>query len=128
MLAIERAELQFFQPDLDSGFHRNVGRFLEDRKGNPQETRCHKMWARIEPRAHNLLIGAGPGPTGPFFIMWRGNLRDDILEWVDPIDCSGGVAVYDIWINPRTGDDVWRCPWLRKLPKKRMNMFAGFTK
>jgi len=50
--------------------------------------------------------------------MWRENLRDDILEWVDPIDCGEGVAVYDIWISPRTGEDVIRCPWLRKLPKK----------
>ena len=50
--------------------------------------------------------------------MWKENLRDDILEWVDPIDCGGGEKVYDIWINPRTGDDVIRCPWLRKVPKK----------
>jgi Fe-S-cluster containining protein len=26
--------------------------------------------------------------------------------------------VYDIWINPRTGDDVSRCSWLLKLPGK----------
>ena len=50
--------------------------------------------------------------------MWKENLRDDILEWVDPIDCGGGAVVYDIWINPRTGEDVIRCPWLRKVPKK----------
>ena len=50
--------------------------------------------------------------------MWRENLRDNILAWVDPIDCGNGVVVYDIWINPRTGEDVARCPWLRKLPKK----------
>ena len=57
--------------------------------------------------------------------MWRGNLRDDILEWVDPIDC-GGAVVYDIWINPEMGEDNSRWPWLRRLPKK--NIFAGFTK
>jgi len=50
--------------------------------------------------------------------MWKENLRDDILEWVDPIDCGGGAVVYDIWINPKTGGDVIRCPWLRKIPKK----------
>ncbi|MGD0237159.1 MAG: YkgJ family cysteine cluster protein [Syntrophorhabdales bacterium] len=50
--------------------------------------------------------------------MWREKSRDDILEWVDAIDCGHGKRVYDIWINPRTGDDVSRCPWLRKLPKK----------
>jgi Fe-S-cluster containining protein len=50
--------------------------------------------------------------------MWGENLRDDILEWVDTIGCGDGERVYDIWISPRTGDDVSRCPWLRKLPKK----------
>jgi len=50
--------------------------------------------------------------------MWKENLREDILEWVDPIDCGEGAVVCDIWINPRTGEDVIRCPWLRKLPKK----------
>jgi len=50
--------------------------------------------------------------------MWKENLREDILEWVDPIDCGEGAVVYDIWINPRTGEDVIRCPWLRKLPEK----------
>jgi len=24
----------------------------------------------------------------------------------------------DLWISPRTGEEVTRCPWLRKLPKK----------
>ena len=54
--------------------------------------------------------------------IWREKLRDDILEWVDAIDCGHGEKVYDIWINPRTGDDVTRCPWLRKLPNK--NQYA----
>jgi hypothetical protein len=26
--------------------------------------------------------------------------------------------VYDIWIDPATGDHVKRRPWLKKLPKK----------
>jgi Fe-S-cluster containining protein len=50
--------------------------------------------------------------------MWGENSRDDILAWVDPIHCGDEVAAYDVWINPRTGEDVFRCPWLRKLPKK----------
>jgi Fe-S-cluster containining protein len=50
--------------------------------------------------------------------MWEKECRTDILEWVDPIDCGDGKRVYDIWINPKTGEDVPRCPWLRKLPKK----------
>jgi len=46
---------------------------------------------------------------------WEREGRVDILEWVDPIE-FGDQCVYDIWIDPRTGDDVSRCPWLRKLP------------
>ena len=49
---------------------------------------------------------------------WEENARFDILEWVEAIHLGEDHCVYDIWINPRTGDDVPRCPWLRKLPKK----------
>ncbi len=50
--------------------------------------------------------------------LWNEEKRDDIFEWIDPISVGGGQFVYDIWISPVTGDDVSRCPWLRKLPKK----------
>ena len=55
--------------------------------------------------------------------LWTAEGREDILEWVSfiPIglDEAGTMHyVYDIWINPSTGDDVDRCPWLRKLPKQ----------
>jgi Fe-S-cluster containining protein len=50
--------------------------------------------------------------------LWEERGRDDILGWVDPIPMGGGQYVYDIWINPATGEDVQRCPWLRKLPNK----------
>ena len=49
---------------------------------------------------------------------WEENGRADILAWVDVIPLGENHQVYDIWINPRTGDDVTRCPWLRKLPGK----------
>ena len=49
---------------------------------------------------------------------WQENDRSDILEWVDVIYLGEEHRVYDIWINPVTGDDVQRCPWLRKLPNK----------
>jgi Fe-S-cluster containining protein len=49
--------------------------------------------------------------------MWEQEGRDDILEWVDPIQL-GNEFIYDIWISPVTRDDVNRCPWLRKLPKQ----------
>jgi Fe-S-cluster containining protein len=50
--------------------------------------------------------------------MWRAKGRFDILEWVCPIPIGEGHYAYDIWISPKTGEDVWRCPWLRKLPKQ----------
>ena len=49
--------------------------------------------------------------------LWNEKGREDILEWVDPI-AIGAEYVYDLWISPKTGEDVQRCPWLRKLPKK----------
>jgi len=49
--------------------------------------------------------------------LWEDNWRDDILEWVSVIEL-GELSIYDIWISPKTGDDVTRCPWLRKLPNK----------
>ena len=42
-------------------------------------------------------------------IFWSG--------WI-PSRWGEGQFVYDIWISPKTGDDVARCPWLRKLPGK----------
>ena len=48
---------------------------------------------------------------------WEENDRTDILAWVDAISLGEGDH-YDIWVSPTTGDDVGRCPWLRKLPRK----------
>ncbi|MBW2369293.1 MAG: YkgJ family cysteine cluster protein [Deltaproteobacteria bacterium] len=44
---------------------------------------------------------------------WKRENRSDILEWVDSF-----MGLNDIWISPKTGEPVNRCPWLRKLPKK----------
>jgi hypothetical protein len=49
---------------------------------------------------------------------WELEGRSDILSWVDPIPVGEDQYVYDIWISPETGDDVARCPWMRKLPEK----------
>ena len=35
--------------------------------------------------------------------------RWDILDYI---------IAGDLWINPRTGEDISRCPWIRKLPNK----------
>ena len=40
---------------------------------------------------------------------WKNENRDDILCRID------GVCY---WLNPNTGEDVVRCPWLRKLYKQ----------
>ena len=44
---------------------------------------------------------------------WEREQRFDILEWVGPFE-----GMDEIWISPRTGEYVNRCPWLRKLPKQ----------
>ena len=49
---------------------------------------------------------------------WKDEKKYEILEWVDSIPLGDDQFVYDIWISPVTGEDVQRCPWLRKLPKK----------
>jgi Fe-S-cluster containining protein len=51
--------------------------------------------------------------------MLDSNGRDDILEWVDPIQLGDNERIYDIWISPVTHDDVSRCPWLVKLPNQQ---------
>ena len=50
--------------------------------------------------------------------MWEREGRYDILEWVDPIYLDDKDCIYDIWINPITGDAVKRCPWLKQLPDR----------
>ncbi len=44
---------------------------------------------------------------------WKREQRFDILEWVGPFE-----GMDEIWISPKTGEYVNRCPWLRKLPKQ----------
>jgi len=49
--------------------------------------------------------------------LWKKKGRDDILVWVVIIPTAGS-PVYDLWTSPITGEEVERCPWLRKLPNK----------
>jgi len=65
----------------------------------------------------NLYDAFSTCATEDDIAMWQNEGREDILEWVDPIQL-GTHFVYDIWISPVTGEDVQRCPWLRKLPKQ----------
>jgi Fe-S-cluster containining protein len=46
--------------------------------------------------------------------LWEERNRYDILQWVDEVL----PGVYDIWIDPRTGDDVGSCPWLQQSPQQ----------
>jgi Fe-S-cluster containining protein len=46
-------------------------------------------------------------------LRWELENRYDILECVDTF-----AGLNDIWISPKTCEPVYRCPWLRKLPKK----------
>jgi Fe-S-cluster containining protein len=50
--------------------------------------------------------------------LWESQGREDILDWVSPIPLGEDQFIYDIWISPVTGEDVERCPWLRKLPNR----------
>lgn len=45
---------------------------------------------------------------------WAAAGRHDILEWVDTLSL-GKTGIHDIWINPQTGEDASRCPWVRKV-------------
>ena len=48
--------------------------------------------------------------------LWDKGRRDDILDWVDSIQIRGGEYVHTIWVDPTTGMDVTKCPWLKRLP------------
>lgn len=56
--------------------------------------------------------------------MWKKAGRFDILAWIefmDIIDPRTKKEVFclpDAWISPKTGESVFRCPWLRKLPNQ----------
>ena len=57
--------------------------------------------------------------------MWQKAGRHDILEWVSPIQL-GTHFVYDIWINPVTGEMFKDVLGLGNCPI-RTNTFAVFT-
>ena len=54
--------------------------------------------------------GAGLGSaTERDLLIWESE-RPEILKYTDFLG--------DLWISPITGEEMVRCPWLRKLPKK----------
>ncbi|PLX89249.1 MAG: hypothetical protein C0618_01690 [Desulfuromonas sp.] len=38
--------------------------------------------------------------------------RDDLLVWVETLRLSRDNILHRVWVDPETGDDVERCPWL----------------
>ena len=50
--------------------------------------------------------------------LWEKQGRSDIMEWVACIPLGEDTFIYDLWLSPKTGEEVERCPWLRKLPRK----------
>lgn len=43
---------------------------------------------------------------------WRQSGRDDILAWVKTLDLGPTNKLHTAWVDPESGDDVERCPWL----------------
>lgn len=43
---------------------------------------------------------------------WREQGRSDLLAWVRTLDLGPGNQLHLAWIDPATGEDVERCPWL----------------
>lgn len=48
---------------------------------------------------------------------WQAAGRNDILACVETLDLGRGNLLHYAWVDPLTGDDVDRCPWLVVLPE-----------
>ena len=45
-------------------------------------------------------------------LRWQQLGRNDILAWVKTLELGPGNKLHTAWVDPDTGDDVDRCPWL----------------
>ena len=43
---------------------------------------------------------------------WRELGRSDLLDWVRTLDLGHGNQLHTAWVEPDSGEDVERCPWL----------------
>lgn len=43
---------------------------------------------------------------------WKLHGREDLLDWVVTLDLGPGNQLHTAWVDPETGEDVERCPWL----------------
>ena len=48
--------------------------------------------------------------------IWERKGRTDILERIVIIPLGEDLAIYDIWFDPDTGEELDQCPWLEKIP------------
>lgn len=48
---------------------------------------------------------------------WKSAGRGDILARIDSLDLGRGNILHLAWIDPETGEDADRCPWLLDLPE-----------
>ena len=51
-------------------------------------------------------------------LMWERAGRWDIIDWVETIEEEDGTYTNEIRFHPRTREEVRRCPWLRKRPRR----------
>ena len=50
---------------------------------------------------------------------WKSEGRDDILKYIESYEINGKIGYFDeLWINPKTGEETHRCPFLRKVRNK----------
>ena len=45
-------------------------------------------------------------------LRWKKLERDDLLEWVVTLELGPDNLLHTAWVDPVTGDDVERCPWV----------------
>jgi Fe-S-cluster containining protein len=46
--------------------------------------------------------------------LWRREGREDLLSWVETLDLGHGNFLHLAWLDPETGEEVDRCPWLQE--------------
>jgi len=50
---------------------------------------------------------------------WKKEKRYDILKYIEGAEINGKIEYFDeLWFNPKTGDETYRCPFLRKVRNK----------
>ncbi len=62
----------------------------------------------------NLRDAYAASATNEDIQRWRENYRHDILAWVELSPAQGGYGGH-LWVDPESGEEAERCPWLRKM-------------